>query len=51
MARDVSARPNSVLGAQTETGAAQLIASLTADTAGRVDLTAALTLHEVRVFW
>jgi len=50
VARDVGACPDCVLGTQSETGSLQLVAALTADAARGVDLAAALTLHEVRVF-
>ena len=51
VARDVGACPDCVLGTQSQTGSFQLVAALTADAARSVDLVAALTLHEVRVFW
>ena len=49
MAGDVSASPERVLSTESQTGAMKLVARLTANTARRVDLVAALTLHEIRV--
>ena len=51
MAGDVSAGPESVLVTEPQAGAVELISGLTADTTRSVDLMAALTLHEVCVFW
>ena len=51
MAGDVIARPKSVLVAESQTGAVQLISGLTANTTRSVDLVAALALDEVRVLW
>jgi len=47
---DVSSSPDCVLGAETETGAFQLVAALTANAARGVDVVTALTLYEVGVF-